>query len=88
MESTKTATPPVLSEARVISEFNTIFFPIVIVDNSKNENDFNRRAADAERRYEQLWVCGNVRRVAEVSREIDELKTEARENGFNYKFRH
>lgn len=88
MESTKTATPPVLSETRVINEFNSIIFPIVFVDNNRNDIEFKRKAADAERRYEQLWVCGNSRKVAEISREIDTLKIEARENGYDYKFKY
>lgn len=62
--------PPVVVETRAESELA--------------EKEFKRKKDDTQRRFDQAWVCGNSRMVAKISYELDALKLEAKENGFEW----
>ena len=83
MEST-TMNPPVKAENLI----ENVIFPIFVIDeiNEKrvDEKAFQRRLSDTRRRFDQAWVCGNSRVVAKISYELDDLKREAREKGFEF----
>ena len=81
--------PPVMREAHIVSNHMRNVFPVIVIDaldNKKQDeyNSFKRRLADACRRFDQAWVCGNSRVVAKISYELDDLKREAREKGFEF----
>ena len=85
MEST-TINPPVLVES--LKNNQKLFFPVYVIDETiqkKNEEKaFKRRLEDTQRRFDQAWVCGNSRVVAKISYELDALKLEAKEKGFEF----
>lgn len=86
MEST-TMNPPVKAESRVKSEIESIIFPVFVVTEQSWEEEakaFKRRLWDAKRRFDQARVCGKSILVAKISYELDALKLEAKEKGFEF----